>query len=220
MHSASAPIQEFQHITFSSVPMGTYAFVAKRFTYSEWPLRPHSTLLFVSLGFTTQGSQIVIIQILKPGLTARRGPDVETWIGVEDGTDPALENEWPLLPFMALADGAHSYDSRPHHERMKIVGKDAETDYDSVTEDFSYFTLRREATPDGAASSLFGISCTRQMDANDLKNRPAYVTRSTVQKAVVAVCDSPQYFGHLKEKLSAVTKAWFAQWYDRLGKTC
>jgi hypothetical protein len=50
------------------------------------------------------------------------------------------------------------------------------------------------------------------MDANDLKNRPADVTRSTVQKAVVAICDSPQYFGQLKEKLSIVTKAWFAQW--------
>jgi hypothetical protein len=50
------------------------------------------------------------------------------------------------------------------------------------------------------------------MDANDLINRPADVTRSTVQKAVVAICDSPQYFGQLKEKLSIVTKAWFAQW--------
>jgi hypothetical protein len=28
---------------------------------------------------------------------------------------------------------------------------------------------------------------------------------------VVAICDSPQYFGQLKEKLSIITKAWFAQ---------
>jgi hypothetical protein len=33
---------------------------------------------------------------------------VETWIGVGDGADPATENEWPLLPFFALSDGAHS----------------------------------------------------------------------------------------------------------------
>ncbi|KAK7561334.1 transport protein Avl9-domain-containing protein [Phyllosticta citricarpa] len=117
-----------------------------------------------------------------------RGPEVETWIGVENGADPAADNEWPLLPFMALSDGAHA-----------------------TTEDFSYFTLRREATLDGPATSLFGISCTRQLDANDLVNRPAEVTRSTVQKAVVVITDSPQHFGYLREKLSVVTKAWFAQ---------
>jgi len=39
----------------------------------------------------------------------KRGPEIETWIGVEDGSDPASENEWPLLPFMAMSDGAHSY---------------------------------------------------------------------------------------------------------------
>ncbi|KAK8159656.1 transport protein Avl9-domain-containing protein [Phyllosticta citrichinensis] len=117
-----------------------------------------------------------------------RGPEVETWIGVENGADPAADNEWPLLPFMALSDGAHA-----------------------TTEDFSYFTLRREATLDGPATSLFGISCTRQLDANDLINRPAEVTRSTVQKAVVVITDSPQHFGYLREKLSVVTKAWFAQ---------
>jgi hypothetical protein len=42
-------------------------------------------------------------------------------------------------------------------------------------------------------------------------NRPADVTRSTVQKAVVVVADSPHQFGVLRERLSVVTKAWFAQ---------
>ncbi|ORY18554.1 transport protein Avl9-domain-containing protein [Clohesyomyces aquaticus] len=117
-----------------------------------------------------------------------RGPEVETWLGVEEGTDPATDNEWPLLPFMALSDGAHA-----------------------STEDFSYFTLRREATGSHPATSLFGISCTRQLDANELINRPADVTRSTVQKAVVVISDSPQHFGAVKPKLGAVTEAWFAQ---------
>ncbi|KAH7012369.1 transport protein Avl9-domain-containing protein [Macrophomina phaseolina] len=117
-----------------------------------------------------------------------RGPEVETWLGVENGSDPSAENDWPLLPFMALSDGAHA-----------------------ATEDFSYFTLRHEQTPDSPATSLFGISCTHQLDANELINRPADVTRSTVQKAVVVISDSPQHFGHLREKLSVVTKAWFAQ---------
>jgi hypothetical protein len=34
---------------------------------------------------------------------------------------------------------------------------------------------------------------------------------STVQKAVVVIADSPQYFGVLRERLSVVTNAWFAQ---------
>lgn len=79
------------------------------------------------------------------------------------------------------------------------------------TEDFSYFTLLRPATDDIPATSLFGISCTRQMDASQLLVRPADVTRSTVQKAVVVIADSPQSFGMLRERLSVVTKAWFAQ---------
>jgi len=49
------------------------------------------------------------------------------------------------------------------------------------------------------------------MDASQLLIRPADVTRSTVQKAVVVIADSPQYFGMLRERLSVVTKAWFAQ---------
>lgn len=37
-----------------------------------------------------------------------RGPEVETWLGADANVDPAVENEWPLLPFMALSDGAHA----------------------------------------------------------------------------------------------------------------
>lgn len=81
----------------------------------------------------------------------------------------------------------------------------------SSTEDFSYFTLVRPATDSSPATSLFGISCTRQMDASQLKVRPADVTRSTVQKAVVVIADGPRSFGMLRERLSVVTKAWFAQ---------
>ena len=83
----------------------------------------------------------------------------------------------------------------------------------SSTEDFSYFTLLRPASPDKGqcATSLFGISCTRQLDASQLLVRPADVTRSTVQKAIVVISDSPHHFGTLRERLSVVTKAWFAQ---------
>ncbi|KAI9807662.1 MAG: hypothetical protein M1825_005603 [Sarcosagium campestre] len=122
------------------------------------------------------------------GFHHARGPEVEAWFGAEDGHDPAADNEWPLLPFMALSDGAHA-----------------------TTEDFAYFTLRHEATETEPAKSVFGISCTRQMDANELIHRPADVTRSTVQKAVVVIADSPQAFGQVREKLAMVTNAWFTQ---------
>ncbi|KAJ5091552.1 hypothetical protein NUU61_006422 [Penicillium alfredii] len=116
-----------------------------------------------------------------------RGPEIEHCIG-DEGTDPATENDWSLLPFMALSDGAHL-----------------------STEEFSYFTLRRKETPTVPATSLFGIACSRQMDSKILIHRPPDVTRSTVQKAVVVVTDTPQRVGQLREKLSVVTSAWFAQ---------
>jgi len=117
-----------------------------------------------------------------------RGPEVETWLGAEEGTDPAVDNDWSLLPFMALSDGAHA-----------------------SAEDYSYFTLRRAQTSTSPATSLFGISCTRQLDASKLIDRPAEVTRSTVQKAVVVISDSPQHFGAIKAQLGVVTQLWFNQ---------
>ncbi|CAI7674073.1 unnamed protein product [Penicillium manginii] len=116
-----------------------------------------------------------------------RGPEIEHCIANE-GANPATDNDWSLLPFMALSDGAHL-----------------------STEEFSYFTLRGRETPDIPETSLFGIACSRQLDAKLLLNRPPDVTRSTVQKAVVVVTDSPQRVGQLREKLSVVTTAWFAQ---------
>lgn len=41
-------------------------------------------------------------------LIPRRGPEVEFWLGARDGADPATDNDWNLLPFMALSDGAHT----------------------------------------------------------------------------------------------------------------
>lgn len=44
-------------------------------------------------------------------LIQSRGPEIEGWFGVDDGADPALDNDWSFLPFMALSDGAHAYAS-------------------------------------------------------------------------------------------------------------
>jgi Transport protein Avl9 len=89
---------------------------------------------------------------------------------------------------MALSDGAHT-----------------------STEDFSYFTLLCTGSEKMPSTSLFGIACTRQINSNRLKNRSPDVTRSTVQKAVVVLTGEPGQFGQLRQRLSAVTNAWFAQ---------
>ncbi|OBT56169.1 hypothetical protein VE04_02472 [Pseudogymnoascus sp. 24MN13] len=122
------------------------------------------------------------------GFHHARGPEVESWYGADEGTDPAELNNWPLLPFMALSDGAHA-----------------------SSEDFSYFTLLKPGVDATLPTSLFGISCTRQIAASELLEKSAEVTRSTVQKAVVVIADSPHLFGMLRERLSVVTSAWFAQ---------
>lgn len=80
------------------------------------------------------------------------------------------------------------------------------------TEDFAYFTLKQNAATAGqTAQTLFGISCVRQADANTLKQRSADITRSTVQKAVAVITNDPQRLSHMRESLSVVTTAWFAQ---------
>ena len=118
-----------------------------------------------------------------------RGPEIEHWLGAED-SDPTVDNDWHLIPYMALPDGAHQSD-----------------------EEFSYFTLVYKAREgrDVEPTSVFGISCTHQIDSAQLLYRPEEVTRSAVQKAVVAITDKPQSFSAVREKLSAVTGAWFAQ---------
>lgn len=139
------------------------------------------------------------------GFHHARGPEVETWFGADAGVDPAVDFGWSLLPFMALSDGAHASVPRP---RPHWFSTDRSP---SSEEDFSYFTLLRPKTASEPATSLFGISCTRQLESSHLINRPSDVTRSTVQKAVVIIADSPKSFGMLRERLGVVTQAWFAQ---------
>lgn len=42
------------------------------------------------------------------GFHHARGPENEAWFGAPEGIDPAIKYNWPLLPFMALSDGAHA----------------------------------------------------------------------------------------------------------------
>ncbi|KAK5175501.1 uncharacterized protein LTR77_000640 [Saxophila tyrrhenica] len=118
-----------------------------------------------------------------------RGPEIQQWFGAST-PDPTSENDWHLIPYMALPDGAHQ-----------------------SAEEFSYFSLvyKGRAGEDVEPTSVFGISCMHQIDSAELLYRSEEVTRSAVQKAVVAITDKPQDFSGIRAKLSAVTRAWFAQ---------
>lgn len=84
------------------------------------------------------------------------------------------------------------------------------------SEEFSYFTLVNRGnvaskSTDLLETSLFGVACTRQIRADKLKVKSADVTRSFVQKAVVVIVDKPGALGQMRERLAAITTAWFAQ---------
>ncbi|ORZ00136.1 transport protein Avl9-domain-containing protein [Syncephalastrum racemosum] len=98
-----------------------------------------------------------------------------------------LPEEWSFLPFLALPDGAHQKD-----------------------EDFSYFHLPPVPGWPVAETTLFGISCNRQIATKDLDVTSPDMTRSTVQKAVVVLARQP-IFGPLRQKLAVITTAWFNQ---------
>ncbi|GAN01239.1 cytoplasm protein [Mucor ambiguus] len=98
-----------------------------------------------------------------------------------------LPEEWSFLPFLALPDGAHQKD-----------------------EDFAYFHLPPVPGWSVAETTLFGISCNRQIASKDLLVKTPDITRSIVQKAVVVLARQP-IFGPLRQKLAVITAAWFNQ---------
>ncbi|KAH6893705.1 cytoplasmic protein [Coprinopsis sp. MPI-PUGE-AT-0042] len=108
------------------------------------------------------------------------GPRVE-WSTGEIFEDEELAK---IMPFLALPDGAHM-----------------------SAEDYSYFHI---VQPGPQPTTIFGISCNQQLAASLLINKPADVTRSTVQKAVVVLASKP-VFGPIREKLRIVTTALFSQ---------
>ncbi|PLW37176.1 hypothetical protein PCASD_11144 [Puccinia coronata f. sp. avenae] len=114
------------------------------------------------------------------------GPTVEWSFPTSLAEDEPLSQQINRnLPFLALPDGAH----------LK-------------TEDYSYFHLFLPHL--STDSTIFGISCNRQIVSTDLINPGADVTRSTVQKAVVVLANQP-VFGCIRDKLGVVTRALFAQ---------
>ncbi|KAF9196350.1 late secretory pathway protein avl9 [Haplosporangium sp. Z 11] len=113
----------------------------------------------------------VILHIIVVGFHHAHGPIVEYAFPPFPGQSAQttlgrleVPEEWSLLPFLALPDGSHQSD-----------------------EDFTYFHLPPVKSRKDAATTLFGISCNRQILTKDLAVKTDDVTRSSVQKAVVVL---------------------------------
>jgi len=151
---------------------------------------------------------------------------VEFWVEPAVGEQLAKKNDWSLLPFMALSDGAHAMLEDFSYFALLDKGDAPAPPVPSAAEDAQEggpeptteteqpkqaTTPRQNRDLSPTATSLFGIACTRQIKAEKLKRRSADVTRSTVQKAVVVISPTARGMGELRERLGVVTAAWFAQ---------
>lgn len=97
--------------------------------------------------------------------------------------ETGLPDVWRTLPSLALPDGAHNYDR-----------------------DTIFFHL-----PDPEdGSTVFGVSCYRQIAADSLKSKTSDITRTTVQKSVVVVSRLPLY-GLIAVKCEMITHAYFSE---------
>ncbi|CEH17440.1 Uncharacterized conserved protein [Ceraceosorus bombacis] len=137
-----------------------------------------------AIGAESEGSASlpVVLGIAVVDFNHLVGPQIEYAHPPEIAQDEDISNS---LPFLALPDGSHLSD-----------------------EDFCYFhLLSRRILPE---STIFGISCNRQIASDKLAVKGKEVTRGTVQKAVVVLAREP-VFGPIREKLGVVTRAFFAQ---------
>ncbi|KIJ54151.1 hypothetical protein M422DRAFT_241404 [Sphaerobolus stellatus SS14] len=133
-----------------------------------------------SLLLPTSSNSPVVLGIALVDFNHIVGPRVEFFEGSGFEDDEVVR----ILPFLALPDGAHLN-----------------------AEDYSYFHL---VPTSPKPSTIFGISCNRQIQASELLSKGDDVTRSTVQKAVVVLASKP-IFGAVRDKLGVVTNALFNQ---------
>ena len=127
-----------------------------------------------------------VIQIFLIGFHHQKGSTVEySYPSINTDTASAsltesLPQEWRSLPHIALPDGCHNY--REGH----------------VT-----FTL-----PTEDHGVVYGVSCYRQIDSNELTSVSSDITRSTVQKSVCVISKWPIY-DFLISKVELTIHAYF-----------
>lgn len=137
----------------------------------------------------------------------KRGPEIEYWYGLSP--DVKTDDLWMDMPFQALPDGSHSFEETFTYFTLLFNNKTQTSAPNDVT------LIPQDERND--YTTLFAISCSRQIKANELLTKDESVTRSTVQKAIVIILRQP-IFGQIKDKLSIVTNAFFMQ-HDFTDKT-
>ncbi|XP_069715933.1 late secretory pathway protein AVL9 homolog isoform X2 [Phaenicophaeus curvirostris] len=129
-----------------------------------------------------------VLHIVVVGFHHKKGCQVEfSYPPLKPGeghNSQSLPEEWKYLPFLALPDGAHNYQ-----------------------EDTVFFHLPPRS---GDRTTVYGVSCYRQIEAKALKVRQADITRETVQKSVCVLSQLPLY-GLLQAKLQLITHAYFEE---------
>lgn len=93
-----------------------------------------------------------------------------------------LPSIWQTLPSLAIPDGAHNFDS-----------------------DTVFFHLPH---PSDCTTAIYCVSCYRQIATKDLLVCTTDMTRSSVQKSVVAILRVP-FYGLVEFKLRIITRAYF-----------
>ncbi|KAJ3091174.1 late secretory pathway protein avl9, partial [Physocladia obscura] len=116
----------------------------------------------------------------------------------------ALPDNLAVLPFLCIPDGAHSLADTSNN-----IDLDSNSEITNVGGEFVYFQIPQTVPTD---PPIYGVSCVRQISASELSSKPADVTRSMVQKAVVVLVSVPALLlPDLVSKLALVTRAFFLQ---------
>ena len=120
-----------------------------------------------------------------------------------------LPANWKHLPSLALPDGSHNFDQDSVFFHLLDTSVTVPLlNEQEVEEEKEKVAVAGITTTN--LTTVFGISCYRQINASDLVTRDAEVTRTTVQKSVCILSRLPLY-GFLKQKLNLITQAYFQQ---------
>lgn len=157
-------------------------------------------------GLATSGTQNPIFAICVVDFHHQHGPEVQWWKSsyLPEYSPSIFKN----LPFQALPDGLHLFEETFSNFNL-VYDFEAHQSIDSHADMNNYDNDPRYLR------TLFGCSCVRQLKTADLSEEERInnrdITRLTVQKAVVVISRDLPVFTKIKDKLSIVTKSFFAQ---------